>query len=355
MPRIATEPLPELTVRGTVRKNRMYFPEEDIENAVQMVRNGVFVTRAARLCKVPVKRVQRRIDELKASKTEVIETYWGKNAPKYLAKLEAEEEQKDEEDDVDGTNGEAKKSSKKPKVKLKSYTHENLAAAVEGVKSGLYTVNAAHNVFNVNRKHLMKLLAGEELIPNPNERRGRHVFKLDFSEELIIVDYALTLHKLGVEVTFLELVPLAKQFVKQRNDTLKDERGWARGFVKRHKELQNICLSPSELMDISKQAHVDKLFARLTDLYDTYNLHMKPSRIFSCEAIVLDVERYDTKDPGRLVNVEMLVATNAVGYHIFPPCVVHDEEDGIPDFLGLMEAGFVSSKEKKITSSIMVS
>ncbi|XP_072022372.1 uncharacterized protein [Amphiura filiformis] len=96
------------------------------------------------------------------------------------------------------------------------------------------------------------------------------------------------------------------------------------------------------------------MFDRLAELYDTHNFHLKPSRIYACEGISLRVERWEA-DETKNIDVEMLVAANAVGFHILPPCVVYSNEegDGIPDFLGLPEAGFVVSDKKKLTAPIV--
>ena len=179
MPKVPTAPLPELTVRGTKRKNRLYCPEENIQRGLQLVREGVYVLRAARISNTPDKRLIARVNELRARGE--LDIYWGKNAPGYLKKFEKEKDQQGGAVSDEGTSGDANlgqneevseatssdltKSGKKKKRKLKTYnyTPETAFAAASAVKEGLYTLNAAKNVFGVPRHILKKALLGEDI------------------------------------------------------------------------------------------------------------------------------------------------------------------------------------------------
>ncbi|XP_072019194.1 uncharacterized protein [Amphiura filiformis] len=345
MPRVPSEPVPELTVRGTVRKNQLYVPEEDIQRALQMVRDGVYVARASRLCKVPFTRLEARVKELKDSGD--LEIYWGKNAPHYLAKLN-EQNAPDEVGDGGGKTKRKRRSGPRP------YSEENLALAVEAVKSGMYTINAAHNVYNIPGKLLYELMRTDKPIRALMNKKNRNKAKLTYNEEEAVVEYALALDKIGFQVTYMSLVPLAMQYTTDRGNPVKDVHGWAKLFARRHPELDGKYLSPPAVRAITKQQLAKKMFDRLAELYDTHNFHLKPSRIYACEGISLRVERWEA-DVTKNIDVEMLVAANAVGFHILPPCVVYSNEegDGIPDFLGLPEAGFVVSDKKKLTAPIV--
>ena len=99
-------------------------------------------------------------------------------------------------------------------------------------------------------------------------------------------------------------------------------------------------------------------FTRLTNVFDTYNFHVKPSRIYAWDSMRYKIERWEPEQTS-FIKVDMLVATNATGYHILPPCVVY-ADDGlpdVPDFLDLPEAGFVASDDmtkESMSSAILV-
>ena len=175
MPKVPTAPLPELTVRGTKRKNRLYCPEENIQRGIQLVREGVFVLRAARISNCPDKRLIARVNELRARGE--LDIYWGKNAPGYLKNAEKDKAEQDgagtsgdanldqNEGDSESTSSDLTKSGKKKKRYLKkyNYTPETAFAAASAIKEGLYTLNAAKNVFGVPRHILEKALLGEDI------------------------------------------------------------------------------------------------------------------------------------------------------------------------------------------------
>ena len=177
--------------------------------------------------------------------------------------------------------------------------------------------------------------------------------RLNKDEDQAINDYALALHEIGLPPTYLSFVPLAVKFLKQRGGELKDPKGWAFMFVKRHKDLHHKYMAVKEFDSRSNLEHAQEVYRRLCNLDDSYNFSQNPSKIYSCDAVPFQAERWGA-DKTTLVNVEMLVAANATGYHLLPPCVVHGEDD-YPDFLGMPEVGFVKSSEKKVTAQIMVS
>lgn len=91
----------------------------------------------------------------------------------------------------------------------------------------------------------------------------------------------------------------------------------------------------------------------------------------------MQIARWETKDNLEIIHhlpVVIILAANAAGYQVLPPCVAYDEKDfddgsaggggdgeeeekekaSIPDFFGLPEVGFVKSTGGKVTAEIFV-
>ena len=177
-----TAPLPPITTRGKVRKNRLYCPEENIQRALELIRQGVYMSRAATIADVPLKRLNGRVNALRNNGE--LEMYWGKNAPGFKAALEAEAAGDSAEPDDDakkGTGNDAPSTTSSETVETggndapkgsghvsdsssnkqggtrihrkraswPKYSDAELEAAVSAVRQGLYTVNHAKNIFKV--------------------------------------------------------------------------------------------------------------------------------------------------------------------------------------------------------------
>ena len=170
------------------------------------------------------------------------------------------------------------------------------------------------------------------------------------------MEYSLALHRLRHPVTLKAVVPLAKQLLQLREETLKDEHGWWEAFVKRHQELASFWITPKELMSlrVNKEHWTKQYFERLVEVFESHNFFAKPSRIYACESFQFEIEQWEPK-AAKIVKVEILVAANAVGYHVLPPCVVYASDgEEIPDFMGLPEAGFVASDDRSVSAAILV-
>ncbi|XP_072022367.1 uncharacterized protein [Amphiura filiformis] len=329
---------------SVAEKVTVYFEnvEENIEKAIKLVRDeGMYVAKAAGQTGVPIKKLEAIVKDMKERGE--LTMNWDSRRVETTPRVDKE--------------GKVIQRKKRRFVDW-NYTTEDVHAAANAVKNGEYSVKGAYKAFKIPVRDIKRAMKGEEVkgrICTPKFIRLRKRGKLTEEEEKVVMEYAFALNKLKHPITYKTMAPLAKQLLKLRDETLADEKGWWIAFVKRHQELEGLYQTPLQLTALANHRHhwAKQYFSRLVEVFENGEFFSKPSRIYACEIEQFEVERWES-DCAKLVEVEMLVAANAVGYHVLPPCVVYASEgEDIPDFLGLPEAGFVAAEEKKVSAAIL--